>query len=53
MKHKLDPNERKEYNKVTNSGVICEKCNKPVGSVTYVKIFKIKNYLSPEGFERS
>ncbi len=40
------------YNEVTNSGVICPTCKKPIGSVEYVKIFKVKNYPAPEGFEK-
>jgi len=44
---------REYYNEVTNSGVICPTCKKPIGSVEYVKIFKVKNYPSPKGFELS
>jgi len=48
----LDSIDREHYNEVTNSGVICQYCKKPIGSVEYVKIFKVKNYPSPEGFEQ-
>ena len=44
--------DREYYNEVTNSGVTCPTCKKPIGSVEYVKIFKIKNYPAPEGFEK-
>ena len=46
----LDDDAREDYNKVTNSGVICHKCNKPVASSVYIKIFKVKNYLPENGF---
>ena len=42
--------EREEYTKVTNAGVMCKKCNKPIASSIYVKIFKVKNYLPENGF---
>jgi len=42
--------ERKEYVKVTNSGVICDKCKKPLPGIEFIKIFKFKNYPSPEDF---
>ena len=47
--HSID---RQYYNEVTNSGVLCHICKKPVGSVEYVKIFKVRNYPAPEGFEK-
>lgn len=46
----LNTVERKEYNKVTNAGIDCRKCGKPRG-IEYIKIFKVKNYPAPEGFE--
>ena len=42
--------DREYYNEVTNSGVICPSCKKPIGSVEYVKIFKVKNYPPEKGF---
>ena len=47
----LDSIDREYYNEVTNSGVRCPNCKKPIGSVEYVKIFKVKNYPAPDGFE--
>jgi len=41
---------REYYNEVTNSGVICPTCKKAIGSVEYVKIFKIKFYPAISGF---
>jgi len=39
------------YTEVTNSGVMCKKCKKPIANVQYVKIFKVnKSYLPENGF---
>ena len=43
-------NERAEYIKVTNGGVICPDCGLSKGYLEYIKIFKIKNYPPPPGF---
>jgi len=47
----LNSIDKEYYNEVTNSGVICPKCKKPIGHIEYVKIFKVKNYSAPKGFE--
>jgi len=42
---------KEEYIKATDSSLKCPKCDKPMNNTVYIKIFKVKNYKAPDGFE--